>query len=92
VARHRTLVRAGDFSAHYGLTVDRLTAALLMVVTGIGFLIHLYSTEYMEHDAGYWRFFAYLNLFVAMMLTLVMADNLVLLFVGWEGVASAATS
>ena len=77
---------AGDFSAHYGFLVDRLTAALLMVVTGIGFLIHLYSTEYMEHDDGYWRFFAYLNLFVAMMLTLVMADNLVLLFVGWEGV------
>ena len=77
---------AGEFSAHYGFLVDRLTAALLMVITGIGFLIHLYSTEYMEHDEGYWRFFAYLNLFVAMMLTLVMADNLVLLFVGWEGV------
>src|SRR5215468_5533457 len=77
---------AGDFSAHYGLTVDRLTAAMLLVITGIGFLIHVYSTEYMEHDDGYWRFFAYLNLFVAMMLTLVMADNLILLFVGWEGV------
>ena len=77
---------AGDFSVHYGLTVDRLTAALLLVITGIGFLIHLYSTEYMEHDEGYWRYFAYLNLFVAMMLTLVLADNLVLLFVGWEGV------
>ncbi len=77
---------AGDFSAHYGFMVDRLTAALLLVITGIGFLIHLYSTEYMEHDEGYWRYFAYLNLFVAMMLTLVMADNLVLLFVGWEGV------
>ena len=77
---------AGDFSVHYGLTVDRLTAAILLVVTGIGFLIHLYSTEYMEHDEGYWRYFAYLNLFVAMMLTLVLADNLVLLFVGWEGV------
>ena len=77
---------AGDFSAHYGFYVDRLTAALLLVVTGVGFLIHLYSTEYMEHDEGYWRYFAYLNLFVAMMLTLIMADNLVLLFVGWEGV------
>jgi len=77
---------AGTFSAHYGFTVDRLTAAMLMVVTGVGFLIHLYSTEYMGHDEGYWRFFSYLNLFVAMMLTLVMADNLVLLFVGWEGV------
>jgi NADH-quinone oxidoreductase subunit L len=76
---------AGDFSAHYGFLVDRLTAAVLMVITGIGFLIHLYSTEYMEHDDGYWRYFAYLNLFVAMMLTLVMADNLVLLFVGLGG-------
>src|SRR5215472_8458278 len=77
---------AGDFSTHYGFLVDRLTAALLLVITGVGFLIHVYSTEYMEHDNGYWRYFAYLNLFVAMMLTLVMADNLVLLFVGWEGV------
>ncbi|HUM13257.1 MAG TPA: NADH-quinone oxidoreductase subunit L [Myxococcaceae bacterium] len=77
---------AGDFAAHYGFVVDRLSGALLLVITGIGFLIHLYSTEYMEHDEGYWRYFAYLNLFVAMMLTLVMADNLVLLFVGWEGV------
>src|SRR5215471_15869947 len=77
---------AGDFSAHYGFLVDRLTAALLLVITGIGFLIHLYSTAYMEHDDGYWRYFAYLNLFVAMMLTLVMADSLILLFVGWEGV------
>src|SRR5689334_21068468 len=77
---------AGDFSVHYGLTVDRLTAAMLLVITGIGFLIHVYSTEYMEHDEGYPRYFAYLNLFVAMMLTLVLADNLVLLYVGWEGV------
>src|SRR5215472_11084044 len=77
---------AGDFSTHYGFLVDRLTAALLLVITGVGFLIHLYSTEYMEHDEGYWRYFAYLNLFVAMMLVLVMADNLALLFVGWEGV------
>src|SRR5215469_12691179 len=55
---------AGDFIAHYGLTVDRLTATMLMVITGVGFLIHVYSTEYMEHDDGYWRYFAYLNLFV----------------------------
>src|SRR5574338_311985 len=68
---------AGDFGAHYGFMVDRLTAAMLMVITGVGFLIHLYSTEYMEHDDGYPRYFAYLNLFGAMMLTLVMADNLV---------------
>jgi len=78
--------QAGSFSAHFGLWVDHLSATMLMVVTGVGFLIHLYSTAYMEHDAGYWRFFAYLNLFMASMLTLVLADNLVLLFVGWEGV------
>jgi NADH-quinone oxidoreductase subunit L len=77
---------AGSFSAHYGLWVDHLSATMLLVVTGVGFLIHLYSTAYMEHDEGYSRFFAYLNLFMAMMLTLVLADNLVLLFVGWEGV------
>ncbi len=77
---------AGTFSAHYGLWVDHLSATMLLVVTGVGFLIHLYSTAYMEHDEGYWRYFAYLNLFTAMMLTLVLADNLVLLFVGWEGV------
>jgi NADH-quinone oxidoreductase subunit L len=81
-----TWFSAGTFSAHYGLWVDHLTATMLLVVTGVGFLIHLYSTEYMEHDEGYGRFFAYLNLFMAMMLTLVLADNLVLLFVGWEGV------
>ena len=77
---------AGSFTTHYGLWVDHLSATMLLVVTGVGFLIHLYSTAYMEHDEGYARFFAYLNLFMAMMLTLVLADNLVLLFVGWEGV------
>jgi NADH-quinone oxidoreductase subunit L len=77
---------AGTFTARYGLWVDHLSATMLLVVTGVGFLIHLYSTAYMEHDEGYGRYFAYLNLFMAMMLTLVLADNLVLLFVGWEGV------
>jgi NADH-quinone oxidoreductase subunit L len=77
---------AGTFSTHFGLWVDHLSATMLLVVTGVGFLIHLYSTAYMEHDEGYARFFCYLNLFMAMMLTLVLADNMVLLFVGWEGV------
>ncbi len=81
---------AGDFRVNFGLLVDHLSGTLLLVITGVGFLIHLYSTSYMEHDEGYWRYFAYLNLFVAMMLTLVMADNLVLLFVGWEGVGMAS--
>lgn len=83
---HGTWFSAGDFIVHFGLRVDHLSGTLLLVITGVGTLIHLYSTEYMSHDAGYWRYFAYLNLFVAMMLTLVMADNLLLLFVGWEGV------
>ncbi|MGQ0504814.1 MAG: NADH-quinone oxidoreductase subunit L [Myxococcaceae bacterium] len=81
-----TWFAAGTFRVNFGLQVDHLTGVMLLVITGVGFLIHLYSTSYMEHDDGYWRFFAYLNLFVAMMLTLVLADNLILLFVGWEGV------
>ncbi len=75
-----------SFRVNFGLLADHLSGSMLLVITGVGFLIHLYSTEYMAHDKAYWRFFAYLNLFVAMMLTLVLADSLVLLFVGWEGV------
>ncbi len=75
-------------SIAWGLWVDRLSGTLLLVVTGVGLLIHVYSTSYMSHedDAGYARFFTYLNLFVAAMLTLVLGDSLVLTFVGWEGV------
>jgi NADH-quinone oxidoreductase subunit L len=85
-----TWFSAGDFRVNFGLLVDHLSGILLLVITGVGFLIHVYSTSYMEHDEGYWRYFAYLNLFVAAMLTLVLADNLVLLFVGWEGVGMAS--
>jgi len=85
-----TWFAAGDFRVNFGLQVDHLTGIMLLVITGVGFLIHLYSTEYMSHDSAYWRYFAYLNLFVAMMLTLVMADSLILLFVGWEGVGMAS--
>ena len=67
-------------------TVDGLSAVMMLVITGIGLLIHIYATEYMRHDEGFHRFFAYLNLFCFSMLILVMADNLALLFVGWEGV------
>ncbi len=73
-----------DFS--WGFALDPLSAVLLLVVTGVGFLIHVYSVGYMEHEADYARFFIYLNLFMAMMCTLVLADNLLVLFVGWEGV------
>ncbi|MFO0553159.1 MAG: NADH-quinone oxidoreductase subunit L [Polyangiaceae bacterium] len=66
--------------------VDAMTATMMLVVTGVGFLIHLYSSEYMRKDPGYHRFFAYLNLFVFSMLVLITGDNLAVLFVGWEGV------
>ena len=66
--------------------MDQLTVVMLLVVTGVGFLIHIYSTGYMAHEGGYYRFFSYLNLFMFFMLILVLAANYVLLFVGWEGV------
>src|SRR4051812_26447409 len=66
--------------------LDALSLLMILVITGVGFLIHLYSTEYMSGDEGYRRFFAYMNLFVANMLILVLADNLLLLYLGWEGV------
>jgi NADH-quinone oxidoreductase subunit L len=77
---------AGGFRVGCDFTVDRLTAVMLLVVTGVGSLIHIYSIGYMEHDHGYYRFFAYLNLFMFFMLTLVLAANYLVLFVGWEGV------
>jgi NADH-quinone oxidoreductase subunit L len=76
----------GRLSVDLGLTLDRLSGTLVLVITGVGFLIHLYSVGYMDEDPGYWRYFAYLNLFVAAMLLLVLGDNLVAMFVGWEGV------
>jgi len=85
-ADYGTWFSVGDFKVTFGLMADRLSATMLLVITGVGFLIHLYSTSYMEHDKGFARYFCYLNLFVAMMLVLVLADSLVLLFVGWEGV------
>ena len=77
---------AGDFRAGFDLQIDQLTVVMLLVVTGVGSLIHLYSTGYMADDAGYYRFFCYLNLFIFFMLILVLAANYMLLFVGWEGV------
>ncbi len=79
-------IESGSFHAQLSFQVDALAAVMLLVITGIGLLIHVYSLGYMGHDDGMVRYFAYLNLFVFFMLLLVMADNLVLLFVGWEGV------
>src|SRR5208283_538138 len=67
-------------------SIDQLSGVMMLIVTGVGFLIHLYATSYMEEDAGFWRFFAYLNLFIFAMLVLILADNLPVLFIGWEGV------
>ena len=78
------------FHANFALTVDHLTLIMLGVVTGVGFLIHIYSVGYMAHEDGYWRFFAYLNLFMFFMSVLVLADSFLLLFVGWEGVGLAS--
>ncbi|MBI4876828.1 MAG: NADH-quinone oxidoreductase subunit L, partial [Acidobacteria bacterium] len=74
------------FTADWGFLLDPLSAVMILVVTGVGFLIHVYSIGYMAHDGGYYRFFGYLNLFVFFMLMLVLANNYALLFVGWEGV------
>ena len=81
-----TWIQSGAFNVGWDFNVDKLTMIMLMIVTGIGSLIHIYATGYMEHEGGYYRFFAYMNLFMFFMLTLVLAGNYLLLFVGWEGV------
>jgi NADH-quinone oxidoreductase subunit L len=75
-----------DFEVPWGFQLDALSSVMILVVTGVGFLIHIYSTGYMWDDSGYYRFFSYLNLFMFSMLTLVLANNYVMMFVGWEGV------
>src|SRR2546422_6166495 len=78
--------RLVNFVAEWGLLLDPLSAVMILVVTGVGFLIHFYSIGYMGHEGGYYRFFGYMNLFMFSMLTLVLANNMLLMFVGWEGV------
>ncbi len=79
-------ISAGSVNVPFSFLVDPLSALMLLVVTGIGFLIHLYSTGYMSHDPGYGKFFSYLNLFIFFMLLLVLGSNYVVMFIGWEGV------
>ncbi|MGH2395024.1 MAG: proton-conducting transporter membrane subunit, partial [Candidatus Limnocylindria bacterium] len=79
-------ISVGSFQAPFELRVDPLSMVMALTVTGVGFLIHVYSIDYMHGDARYSRYFAYLNLFVAAMLVLVLANNFVVLYVGWEGV------
>ena len=86
VERYFTWIASGDLRIGCDFAVDRLTAVMLMVVTGVGLLIHIYAAGYMAHEGGYYRFFAYMNLFMFFMLVLVLAANYLLLFVGWEGV------
>ena len=83
---HTAAATLARFTADFGFLLDPLSSVMILVVTGIGFLIHVYSIGYMAHDGGYYRFFGYLNLFVFFMLMLVLANNYVLMFVGWEGV------
>ena len=79
-------IKAGDLNLSAGLVLDNLSAVLCLVITGIGLLIHIYSTAYMEHEERYTRFFGYLNLFMGAMLILVLGDSLPVTFIGWEGV------
>ncbi len=81
-----TWIQSGPLNISIDFAVDRLTAVWLMIVTGVGLLIHIYSVGYMAHEGGYYRFFAYLNLFMFFMLVLVLGGNYLLMFVGWEGV------
>src|ERR1700690_3389731 len=86
VGDYFTWMVAGPFRVAFSLQVDQLTVVMLLVVSFVGMLIHIYSIGYMAHEGGYYRFFAYLNLFMFFMLTLVLAANFLLMFVGWEGV------
>jgi len=85
-----TWIRAGKFQVDFSFYLDQLSLVMLLVVTGVGFLIHIYSVGYMWEEGGFYRFFAYLNLFMFFMLTLVLASNYLLMFIGWEGVGLAS--
>src|SRR5690242_9811398 len=83
-------IRAGNFRADFAFYLDQLSLVMVLVVTGVGFLIHLYSVGYMWEEGGFYRFFSYLNLFMFFMLTLVLANNYLVMFIGWEGVGLAS--
>ncbi len=90
VETYGTWLRAGSFSVPFAFVLDQLSLVMILVVTGVGFIIHVYSVGYMAHEGGYYRFFCYMNLFMFFMLTLVLANNYLLMFVGWEGVGLAS--
>ena len=83
-------LRSGDFHVDFSFYLDQLSLVMMLVVTGVGFLIHIYSVGYMWDDDGYYRFMAYMNLFMFFMLTLVLAKNYLMMFIGWEGVGLAS--
>src|ERR1700723_1691377 len=83
-------IRSGSFTVDFAFYLDQLSLVMLLVVSGVGFLIHIYSVGYMWDDPSYYRFFSYLNLFMFFMLTLVLANNYLLMFIGWEGVGLAS--
>lgn len=83
-------IHVANFNVGFDFALDQLSLVMLLVVTGVGFLIHIYSVGYMGHEEGYWRFFCYLNLFLFFMTVLVLAENALLMFIGWEGVGLAS--
>jgi NADH-quinone oxidoreductase subunit L len=83
-------ISAGTLHIDFSFVLDHLSLVMLLIVTGVGFIIHVYSVGYMGHEEGYWRYFAYLNLFLFFMTVLVLAGNALLMFVGWEGVGLAS--
>ncbi len=81
-----TWLHVGNLNVGFSYQVDQLSLVMALIVTGVGFIIHVYSIGYMHGDKGFWRFFAYMNLFIFAMMNLILGDNFVLLFLGWEGV------
>ncbi len=90
IEHHQTWMAAGSFSVEYGFWLDQLSLVMLLIVTGVGFVIHIFSVGYMAHEDGYYRYFAFLNVFMFFMLTLILANSYLLMFVGWEGVGLAS--
>src|ERR1700733_10577834 len=90
VENYGSWIQAGLLHVDFSFVLDQLSLVMLLIITGVGFLIHIYSVGYMEHEDGYWRYFAYLNLFLFFMTVLVLAGNALLMFVGWEGVGLAS--
>src|SRR5271166_6164523 len=90
VETYMAWMTSGNFSVHWGFWLDQLSFVMLLIVTGVGFVIHIFSVGYMAEEDGYYRYFAYLNLFMFFMLMLILADNYLQLFVGWEGVGLAS--